>query len=433
MSSQLRDHCELKGGTAFPEYFQGKKEGDIAFIKVSDISIPENRRYIQTANNYVSRRIANQLAANVFYAGTTVFAKVGAALLLNRRRILTSPTIIDNNMMAAIATTADPTFLYYFLCSIDLAKYVQLGALPSVNQTTLGAIQFPEFSRAEQKCIAHLLSSIDDAIEQTEALIAKMQKIKAGLIHDLFTRGIIPNGQLRPLREEAPQLYKESPLGWIPAEWSVYPLGCIAESMIDGPFGSNLKSEHYVDGSGVGVVRLQNILENEYNNSDRVFISEHRAMSLSRHSVTGGDVLIAALGDDTYPAGRACCYPEDLYPAINKADCFRMRSRPSLAINAFVMGFLNTRCARIQTSRFVQGVTRRRINLGNMRRILVPLPSIQEQKRIDAVLKQSTSGRIFLENWREKLAQQKSGLINDLLAGRVHVPESMLKEASASA
>lgn len=73
----------------------------------------------------------------------------------------------------------------------------------------------------EQQRIADILSTIDEAIEQTEALIAKTQQIKAGLIEDLFTRGVSPDGQLRPPYEEAPVIYKESPLGWIPKEWNV--------------------------------------------------------------------------------------------------------------------------------------------------------------------------------------------------------------------
>ena len=72
---------------------------------------------------------------------------------------------------------------------------------------------------ADQQRIAEILTTVDEAIEQTEALIAKTQQIKAGLMHDLFTRGVTPDGQLRPPRSEAPQLYKESPLGWIPKEW----------------------------------------------------------------------------------------------------------------------------------------------------------------------------------------------------------------------
>ncbi len=74
----------------------------------------------------------------------------------------------------------------------------------------------------QQRRIAEILSTLDETIEQTEALIAKYQQIKAGLMHDLFTRGVTPDGKLRPTRAEAPQLYKESPLGWIPKEWELY-------------------------------------------------------------------------------------------------------------------------------------------------------------------------------------------------------------------
>ncbi len=60
---------------------------------------------------------------------------------------------------------------------------------------------------------------MDRTIEQTESLIAKQQRIKTGLMQDFVTRGVTPDGRLRPTRAEAPHLYKESPLGWIPKEW----------------------------------------------------------------------------------------------------------------------------------------------------------------------------------------------------------------------
>jgi restriction endonuclease S subunit len=76
----------------------------------------------------------------------------------------------------------------------------------------------------QQRRIAEILSTLDEAIEQTEALIAKMQQVKAGLMHDLFTC-VTPDGRLRPTREQAPELYKESPLGWIPKGWDASTLG----------------------------------------------------------------------------------------------------------------------------------------------------------------------------------------------------------------
>lgn len=81
-------------------------------------------------------------------------------------------------------------------------------------------IYYPK-NKNRQKKIATILSTIDTAIEKTQELIDKYQQIKTGLMHDLFTRGIGENGKLRPPRNEAPDLYKESELGWIPKEWEV--------------------------------------------------------------------------------------------------------------------------------------------------------------------------------------------------------------------
>ena len=71
----------------------------------------------------------------------------------------------------------------------------------------------------EQRKIARILSTVDDLIERTEALIAKYRAIKQGLMHDLLTRGVDASGRLRPPREEAPGLYRESAVGWVPREW----------------------------------------------------------------------------------------------------------------------------------------------------------------------------------------------------------------------
>ena len=281
------------------------------------------------------------------------------------------------------------------------------------------ALRLPPF--AQQQRIAEILSTVDEAIEQTEALIAKTQQIKAGLMHDLFTRGVTPDGQLRPPREEAPQLYKKSPLGWIPKAWDPVELGLIADSLIDGPFGSNLKTEHYVEGEGVRVVRLQNILCGEYNDNDQVRISNRYATTLVKHQVLAGDVLIAALGDDNHPVGRSCCYPATLPPAINKADCFRLRCKASTASNSYVMGFLNTVMARRQIRRYEQGVTRRRVNMGNLRRVVVALPSMDEQQMVIDAVQTATHKLSKYSEDREVQKLIKAGLMHDLLTGRVRV------------
>ena len=309
---------------------------------------------------------------------------------------------IEENLTYLHRRSQGSTFLA--ICSADLTTMpVALPALP------------------QQQRIAEIFSTVDEAIEHTEALIAKTQQIKAGLMHDLFTRGVTPDGRLRPPREEAPQLYKESPIGWIPKEWDAVVLSMIADSLIDGPFGSNLKTEDYVEGEGVRVVRLQNILDGEYNDNDRALVSNRHATSLAKHQVLAGDILIAALGENNHPVARSCCYPATLPPAINKADCFRLRCKSSTASNSFVMRFLNTVVTRRQIRRYVHGVTRRRVNLGNLRRVVVALPSVDEQQMVVDAVEAVTSQLSQYSDEREAQRLIKAGLMHDLLTGRVRV------------
>ena len=106
------------------------------------------------------------------------------------------------------------------------------------------AINIPT-SLAEQRKIARILSTVDAVIEKTEAAIAKYKAIKDGMMRDLFTRGIdLKTGKLRPRYEDAPKLYKESELGWVPKEWEIFILG------LKGHFQNGVNKEKEAFGKG---------------------------------------------------------------------------------------------------------------------------------------------------------------------------------------
>lgn len=183
----LSEICTLKGGNGFPVNLQGGLCGDVPFIKVSDMNSPGNEVSITGANNWVSRDVAKALKAAVIPAGSVVFAKVGAALLLNRRRKLVMDTIVDNNMMAATPNGCITTdYLYYFLQTVDMKSLVQEGALPSINQSQVGSIKVNLPPIEKQREIAACLSTWDRAIELHDKLIALKEKQKQGLMQVLL-------------------------------------------------------------------------------------------------------------------------------------------------------------------------------------------------------------------------------------------------------
>lgn len=344
------------------------------------------------------------------------------------RVAIASRDLYTNEAIAALipSDSLSNDYLYYGLQFWNLLEDIDIAVKGStLNKRKLKKIPvfFPS-SLTEQKQIVGVLSAVEAAIDTAEALLAKLARIKQGLMQDLLTKGIDERGKMR---SEKTHKFKDSPLGRIPDEWSVLTLGSVAESLIDGPFGSNLKTEHYVSDSGVRVVRLQNLDVGIYDDSDKAFVSEAWASRLRRHQVVSGDVLVAAMGDDNHPTARACLYPTKLPPAINKADCFRLRCRPAVMLNAFAMYSLNSQYCKPAIATLVQGVTRMRINVTNIKKVGLKVPPVCEQERLlerlhsmDEVVERNVATL-------RKLRSLKLGLIVDLLTGKVRV-NSLLKQ-----
>ena len=129
----------------------------------------------------------------------------------------------------------------YLLTYEETVAQFQISSLPGVVDDRL-RLYFKDFERvrsffpplSEQRKIARILTTLDNLIENTETLIAKYQAIKQGMMHDLFSRGVDARGHLRPPQAEAPDLYKQSGLGWIPKSWQANRLGDVCETASGG-------------------------------------------------------------------------------------------------------------------------------------------------------------------------------------------------------
>ena len=186
--TQLKFICDVLQGNVFPEALQGKKSGKYPFFKVSDISrsIIDSNGHLSKAANYVDEGDVSKLKAKIIPKNSTVFAKIGEALRLNRRAYTQSECLIDNNIAALKATgKANDYFIYQLSQLIDLNNYFA-GAVPSVNKSTLENIEisFPEIK--EQQKIADCLSSIDELINLREQKLTALKQHKKGLMQQLF-------------------------------------------------------------------------------------------------------------------------------------------------------------------------------------------------------------------------------------------------------
>lgn len=185
--STLGDIAKCAGGTAFPHEFQGGDTGT-PFVKVSDMNESGNERFLASANNHVSKEAIKSLGARVWPKGTIVFAKVGAALLTEKRRILVKDTIFDNNIMGLVPKASiESHFLYLFMETVKLGDYVQPGAVPSVNNSIVSAIAINLPPLTEQKRVVDVVSSMDEVIQSTEKAVVDAKKLRSGLLSGLLS------------------------------------------------------------------------------------------------------------------------------------------------------------------------------------------------------------------------------------------------------
>ncbi|MGB3117902.1 MAG: restriction endonuclease subunit S [Verrucomicrobiales bacterium] len=304
--------------------------------------------------------------------------------------------------------------------------------MPRCSWRSLRNLELPCPDANEQRRIATILTTLDEVIKATEKLVEKHQQIKAGLMHDLFTRGLwtrtelargdhkgtpaeasAQEGQLRPAPGEAPGLYQESPLGLIPKAWKVKNCSQICEKITVGIVIR--PTQYYVPESGVPAFRSANIKETGIDLNDLVFISDFSNSLLAKSQVKAGDVLSVRTG---YP-GTSAVVPEEL-EGCNCIDILISRPTSEIA-SQFLCDWINSSFGRGQVLRKQGGLAQQHFNVGDLRNLQVVIPSDTEQAEIGLRLASATENIATENTHLTKLRQQKQGLMHDLLTGRVRV------------
>ena len=235
------------------------------------------------------------------------------------------------------------------------------------------------------------------------------------------------------------------PEGWCWAELNEI-VNNPKSDIVDGPFGSDLKSSEYTD-KGVPIIRIQNVDRNKFIEKNIQFISAKKAQELKRHNFHPGDIVITKLGD---PLGKACIVPENFGPGIVVADIVRLRLNHKFCSIPYLVHSINSEPVGEQLLRNIKGTTRPRVNLGHIRSLRIPLAPLPEQKRIvakveelliranrtkerlakgalilkrfrQAVLTAACSGRLTAD-WRDKELHTNSS--NQPLDGHEDLPSS---------
>jgi type I restriction enzyme, S subunit len=262
-----------------------------------------------------------------------------------------------------------------------------------LTRESLARFKVPVPPLLEQK---RIVDKLDALLVRADACRERLDRVPA--IIKRFRQSILAsatNGELTRDWREAQG---------VNSEWTRSSVAGVAAQTFDGPFGSHLKSNDYVD-SGIRVVRLENIGPLRFIETKRTYIPQEKYERLVKHTLLANDLLFSSFVDEEV---RVCLVPEELSGrAINKADCFCIRVDAAKCRPMFLALQLASRTTFEGLEDMVHGATRPRINLGQLRAIQLKLPSVDEQ---DEVVQRSTALLELVDNLERRLGVARANI-----------------------
>lgn len=417
--------ADINPGAHIPKEITGSAE--VSFIPMSDVSESGDWTTRQTRP---LRLVAAGFSA--FEEGDVLVAKITPCLENGKgahARGLLNGIGFGSTEFHVLRAKQDvePRFVFHITHSRRFRQAAERQMVGSAGQQRVQRQFFDEFlvrdfSQGEQRAIAQILDTLDTAIRETEALIVKLKAVKQGLLHDLLTHGIDTNGQLRPPQSEAPQLYKESPLGWIPREWEVLRLDRVAAR------GSGHTPSKDVLSYWNGGVKWVSLADS--NRLDQIYIHE-TDKEISELGIANSSAVL-------HPEGTVILSRDAGIGKSAILGCDMAVSQHFMAWrcgeklnNLFLYFYLQREKPKFEA--IAIGSTIKTIGLPFFKRYEVAVPPRREQDQAAAILMETEQGLAAHDAELEKLRQQKIGLIDDLLTGRVRVTPLLESTQQAAA
>jgi len=389
---KLIDICELIRGTEPGSKTYNKARKGYRFIRVSDISkqILEGVFVDENPNNLVFCTKDNILLVLDGVPG--VVAKGFEGAVSSGIRVI-KPKTNDINK----------DFLFYILQHEMVQRIIENYTTGTTIKHSSRAVNFITISFTslhEQEIIAEILSTVDKALGKTDEVIAKIERLKTGLIRELLTKGI------------GHKEYKETEIGKTPKEWGVEPLEKVCAAIVDCPH-----STPKFTSKGVLIIRNFNIRDGELHLEPVYYTTEEEWFVRTRRCIPqNGDVLFSREA----PIGEASLAPESTRFSLGQRTMM-VRPNKTLLNPLFLLYAIYSPFIRRQLRNLEAGVTAHHVNVADIRTLKIPVPVLKEQERIASIIS-AVSEKLKLERKKKaKLERIKRGLMDLLLTGKVRV------------
>ncbi|MBN4006204.1 restriction endonuclease subunit S [Nostoc sp. LPT] len=408
-------------GFEYTNYFDYFQQGEVIALRVLNI---RNGALDLSVVQSIPRKVSKQLSRSALSKGDLVISYVGTigevALIEEDERFHLAPNVAKISPNLAIITSR-------FLLTQILSQAVQkrlldlstLTSQPALSMSRLRqlTIALPSFS--EQRRIAEILDTVDEAIARTSSLIIKLKQTKAGLLQDLLTRGLDENGKLRDPQAH-PEQFKDLALGRIPQEWTVKEFGEYV-AHLDSGWSPICEAEPVANGEW-GVLKTTAVVWSGYNPSESKKLPSNLEPRYSA-VVETDDILITRKGPRER-VGVVVHIPSTPANLMMPDTVFRVRLKESSPLlPAFIPLTLGSVAVQQDWNRKKVGLAEAQvdINYGIVRETIIYIPPKSEQKYIIQILNTYDTRIRTEETYLNKLKLQKQGLMQDLLTGKVRV------------
>lgn len=383
---------ETKSGVGFPDCEQGGDRG-IPFLKVSDMNNLGNEHEMHNSNNYVTnKQILENKWKPIDKVPSIIFAKVGAAIMLNRKRLVREPFLIDNNTMAYIF---DDSWEDYFgktkFETIYLPKFAQVGALPSYNGNDIEAIKIYRPNKLEQKNIGQFFQRIDNLITLHQRKYDQIVNFKKAMLKKMFPKdgSDIPEIRFKEFNKKDINAWEKKNFG----------------DMVD--FFSGLTyNPNYVKKEGTLVLRSSNVKNGEIVSADNVFVDSEVVNS---KNVEFGDVIVVVRNGSRDLIGKHAQIKKDMPNTVIGAFMTGIRSeRPD-----FISAILDTDNFDKEISKNM-GATINQITGKMFMDMNFVIPSEEEQIKIGAFFRKLDDLILLYYQKLQKLKHIKKALLEKM-------------------
>ncbi|WP_243069577.1 restriction endonuclease subunit S [Roseburia sp. AM16-25] len=280
----------------------------------------------------------------------------------------------------------DVDYLCYSLMFYNVDGMVNGATRKKLTQAAMRKMQIPSRSMEEQKFIVDELNRIIKIKEQRQQELQLLDNlIKARFVEMFGDPFGNPKGWRRLTFKEA------------------------GERLSDGPFGSNLKSEHYTD-RGIRVIRLGNIGVGRFIDDDKSYISPEHYERLKKYTCKSGEIIIGTLGE---PNLRACIVPEVVGVAINKADCVHYIPKSEILNNDFVCQYINCPETLLLAKGMIHGQTRSRVSSGQIAQMPIFVPPIDLQRDFSEFMSQTDKSKVAVQKALDEAQQLFDSLMQE--------------------